>query len=108
MECSCKSTDLLNFGCSCGAFEFEIHNHIWCNGIVYAIARNEDEAVSLCKEYLSEFEDFDPLWLTGDGWALIPDDNELPLIVDDLGDEEEIRLASEWIDNFGPGFLAVV
>ena len=108
MKCSCESKKLLDFGCGCGAFEYEISDHIWCNGIIYAIARTEIEAASLCEDYLSTFDDFDPDWLSGDGWGVIPDNEELPLVIEDDSDDEEVRLASEWIKYYGPGFLAVV
>lgn len=108
MKCSCKSEDLFNIGCRCGAFDFEISDHIWCNNILYAVARSAEEAITLCKEYLSAFEDFDPAWLQGEGWKIIPDNEELPLLIDDESDDEEIRLAWEWIEHYGPGFLAVV
>ena len=108
MKCSCKSSDLLNFGCNCGAFSFETSNHVWFNGIIYAVARNEEEAVTLCREFLETYQDFEPEWLTGDGWKPIPDENELPLLITEETDEEEVRLAFEWAEYYGPGFLASI
>jgi hypothetical protein len=108
MDCNCKSSDLFNRGCRCGAFEFEKANHVWFNGIIYSIAKNATEAESLSKEYLTEFEDFEPEWITGDGWQIIPDDKQLPLLITDDSDKEETRLAHEWVEYYGPGFLAAI
>ena len=108
MDCSCESNYLFNFGCHCGAFKFEKSDHIWFNGIIYSIAKNASEAKSLSESYLADFEDFDPDWLTGEGWEIIPDDKPLPLLIADDSDKEETRLAHEWVDYYGPGFLAAI
>ena len=108
MKCKCASRDLFNLGCHCGAFKFEKSDHVWFNGIIYSIAKNANEAESLSETYLTTFEDFDPDWLTGDGWEIVPDDKPLPLLITDESDEEEIRFAHEWVAHYGPGFLAAV
>ena len=108
MDCICDSRELFIFGCRCGAFDFEVTHHVWFNGIIYSIARNPDEATLLARQYLGEFEDFDEEWLKGDGWEIINDEDSLPLFIEEESDDEEIRTAAEWVEYYGPGFLAAV
>lgn len=112
MGCICNSSELFNFGCICGAFKSQTENHIWFNGIVYSIAKDAEEAKKLAMEYLSEFQDFDTSWLEGElignGWVMVKDEEPLPLLIEEDSDVEETRLASEWVEHYGPGFLAAV
>jgi hypothetical protein len=110
MACNCTSNQLFRQGCNCGAFTFERSNHIWFNGVIYSIAKTEDEARRLSTSYLRDFEDFDSAWIDGDGngWGLIPDDLPLPLLITEDQDTEETRLAYEWVEYYGPGFLASI
>lgn len=108
MDCKCKAIELFATGCKCGAFKFEKSNHVWFNGIIYSIGKTADEAEELSEKYLTEFEDFDPEWVKGDGWKIIPDEEPVSLIVIEESEEEETRFAYEWVDYYGPGFLAAV
>ena len=106
MKCSCASRDLFNFGCKCGAFHFEISDHVWFNGSIYSIGKTADEAEQLSESYLKDFEDFSPDWLLGD-WQLISDVDPLPIICDDE-DEPETMFAWEWVRYYGPGYLGAI
>jgi len=108
MGCSCKSVDLFNFGCKCGAFKFENSNHVWFNGVIYSIGKDADEAKKLAEDYLSDFQDYEPGWIIGNGWKNIPDNMSFPLLIEEDFDDEETRLASEWAAFYGPGFLAAI
>lgn len=95
MRCICKSSDLFNFGCRCGAFQFEQELHIWFNGLDYVIARTEREADACLSQFLSKS-------ITS-CWELFPRDSELVIAI---AGEEVTKKAAGWIDLYGEGFLA--
>lgn len=106
MVCICLSLDLFRLGCLCGAFQREKSNHLWFNGKIYVIAKNEDEAVELAEKELSAYADFTPMWILGDGrgWHQISDDEMVTLSFSDLSTHS--RTAFDWTELYKEGYLA--
>ena len=96
MICSCDSRSLFNFGCRCGAFQFEQNLHVWFNGLDYVIAKNDTEANWWLCTYLGKD--------VSSQWELVPDDQDLAISLDN--GSEDTKQARDWTHIYGPGFLA--